>query len=150
MPLSLYLEPGQILPDLPAGDRDVILAALVAPLLTALPGLDRSEALDALRRREDIGSTGIGGGLAIPHAKAASCPRIAVVLARSAQGRRFNAADGRDCHIFCMLLAPPEAMHLAVLGAFARILKENALQARLLTAPDAAAMWELMNCAWKD
>jgi PTS system nitrogen regulatory IIA component len=152
MPLGDYLPRENILADFAARDKEEALAALVGQAGLSCPGLDQSAALEILRQRESLGSTGIGDGLAIPHGKVAGCPRILATLARSRAGCDFNAVDGRKCRILCLLLAPPEAAcaHLNVLGHFARIFKIRKLQDSFMAASSAEDIWKLLEAAWDE
>lgn len=152
MPLSDYLSPQRISAALEASTKDEALLAMVKLMECSCPGLDRGRTLEVLHQREALGSTGIGDGVAIPHAKIESCEAISVAIGRSKEGCDFNAMDGRKCHIFCMLLAPHKAaaMHLSILAHFVRIFKTNEFRTRFMEAPDEAAIWKLLESAWRD
>lgn len=152
MPLSDYLAPGCINAALAVQTKDQALGALVDLLVKPCPGLDRGRVITVLHQREALGSTGIGDGVAIPHGKVEGCEKISVAIGRSREGCDFNSMDGRKCHIFCLLLAPPgaAALHLTVLAHFARIFKTHAFRARFMEAPDEAALWKLLESAWRD
>lgn len=65
-------------------------------------------ALKAVKEREKIGSTGIGGGVAIPHAKSKAVSERVVALARSADGLDFHSVDGEPVHILFLIVSPPD------------------------------------------
>ncbi len=152
MPVKDYLSKECIITELRASTKDEALAELAARAAVVCPGLDTAEVIKVLHQREALGSTGIGEGVAIPHGKVAGCAHITVILARSASGCDFSAVDGRNCHIFCLLLAPPSAaaMHLSVLAHFVRIFKSQEFRRRFMEAPDEAVIWALLDSAWKD
>lgn len=108
--------------------------------------------MTVLHRRERLGSTGIGDGVAIPHGKDAICSRVTVAVGRSLAGCDFAALDGKKCHIFCLLLAPESvaAGHLSLLAYFAKIFKSNEFRKRFMDAADADAIWRLINSTWRD
>lgn len=152
MPLSDYLSPDCICANLEASSKDQAMEALVDLITKSCPGLDRGRAITVLHQREALGSTGIGDGVAIPHGKLEGCEKITVAIAKSEKGCDFNSMDGRKCHIFCLLLAPPKAaaMHLSVLAHFVRIFKTNEFRKRFMEARDEAAIWKLLDSAWRD
>lgn len=152
MPLSDYLARENIIPDMTAASKDDAMSILAEQAACTCPGLDRGRIIQVLNQREALGSTGIGDGVAIPHGKVDGCPCITVFIARSVDGCDFNAVDGRKCHIFCMLLAPPSAaaMHLSVLAHFVRLFKIQEFRNRFMEAQDADEIWNLLDKAWKD
>lgn len=152
MPLADYLSQRCICANLKAETKEQALEAMVDLIIKSCPGLDRGRALDVLKQREALGSTGIGDGVAIPHGKVEGCGNITVAIGRSAEGCAFDAVDGRKCHIFCLLLAPPRAaaMHLTVLGHFVRMFKTNAFRSSFMEVHDEADIWRLLESAWRD
>lgn len=152
MPLSDYLSPASVSANLKADNKDQALLAMAELMETSCPGLDRGRVITVLNQREALGSTGIGDGVAIPHGKVEGCKKISVAIGRSVAGCDFKSMDGRPCHIFCMLLAPPSAaaMHLTVLAHFVRILKTSEFRKRFMEAPDEAAIFKLIESAWRD
>lgn len=152
MPLSDYLSPAAVNANLQAAGKDRALEAMVELIETSCPGLDRGRTIKVLHQREALGSTGVGDGVAIPHGKVEGCEKITVAVGRCIDGCEFNALDGRKCHIFCLLLAPPKAaaLHLTVLAHFVRVFKTNEFRRRFMEAPDEAAIWKLLDSAWRD
>jgi PTS system nitrogen regulatory IIA component len=108
--------------------------------LTSLLGLEAGPEralLAALERREAMGSTGIGRGIAVPHSRTSIVSRLRVVYGRRPGGIAFNAVDGAPVEHFFLLIAPPvEASnaYLPVLGRIARLAKEPDAPARLTAA----------------
>jgi PTS system nitrogen regulatory IIA component len=152
MALSEYLSKERIIADLGACSKNEVLETLAELGTRNCPELDLGRVIEVLNQREILGSTGIGEGVAIPHAKVEGCRHITVALARSINGCNFNAVDGRKCHIFCMLLAPPNAavMHLSVLAHFVRVFKPQEFRNRFMEAEDEEQIWNLLNSVWKD
>lgn len=101
---------------------------------------------DAIRQRERLGATSVGGGIAIPHAKILNIPSIFAVFARLEKPVDFDARDGAPVDLICMLIAPEGAGadHLKALSRIARALHDPALVARLRGAKDAAALYLLL------
>ena len=92
------------------------------------------EALKAVLKREQVMSTGIGGGVAIPHAQSPAVKRLAVGLIRPEQPIDFEAIDGRPVNLVFMILGPEErGGFVRVLARISRLLYDGELQSRLLT-----------------
>lgn len=131
-----------ILADLPATSKKQALQALAekaSGLFSAAP----ESLMTALVDREKIGSTGIGGGTAIPHAKMAKASRLYAVLARLETPVDYDAIDGKPVDIVFMLIAPAEnktTQHLKTLAQVSRFLRDPDVLAGLRAAPDADAM----------
>lgn len=132
-----------IVADLRATSRDEVLAELVTCVVAAHPDIDQGEALRVLLDRERIGSTGIGEGLAIPHARLPKLDRAVACFGRSRAGAEFKALDGQPTHLFLALLAPVGAagFHLKALARASRMLKDASFRSRLMQAEDRAALW---------
>jgi mannitol/fructose-specific phosphotransferase system IIA component (Ntr-type) len=119
--------------DLRAESKDDLLKELVALL-----GLDeKSEAIlfKTLKRRENLGSTGIGKGIAIPHCRSLVVNRLRLAYGRKPQGMDFNAIDGGAVHNFFLIVAPPlevSNQYLPVLGKIAQFAKDPEVPERLL------------------
>lgn len=139
MRLRDFFTPGAISFDLQATDKDSALAAVVRLL-----GLDprASETLlRVLQRRETLGSTGFGRGIAIPHGRSLVASRLRVAYGHAPQGVEWHAVDGRPVHHVFLVVAPPleiSNQYLPVLGRVAQLAKEPDVPARLsaLDRPD--------------
>lgn len=112
--------------------KDEILKELIALL-----GLDeKSENIlyKMLKRRENLGSTGIGRGIAIPHCRSLVVSKLRVAFGRKPQGIDFNAIDNQPVHYFFLIVAPPlevSNQYLPVLGRLAQFAKEPDTTRRL-------------------
>lgn len=97
---------------------------------------DKEEFLNALLEREGLATTGIGRGIAFPHARSASVEGIVVALARSDAGIEFDALDGKPVHLMFMMGTSPECVeeYLKVLARISRLLKKDQAKDALLTA----------------
>ena len=136
-----------VIPTLAARTKDAVLEELAAKLVEGHPEQDLRELLAILQERERLGSTGIGDGIAIPHGKVRRMTGgLALVFGRSPAGVDFGALDGRPAHLFFLLVAPEEAVgvHLKMLARISRILKNPAVRRGLLEAPDAAAIYTII------
>jgi PTS system fructose-specific IIC component len=120
-------------------EKKKVIAELVALLHRAgrMPSEEvREEILAALYERESLTSTGLGYGVAIPHAKTDAIGRSLVAFGKSAEGIDFEALDGNPVRIFFLVLAPHEATdeYLKILAAIASVLKSEKQRRALLEA----------------
>jgi nitrogen PTS system EIIA component len=149
MTLRDFLDRDLLLPDLQATSKTEVLRELVSALARKWPDFDTEDAFRVLREREDLGSTGIGEGVAIPHGKLQDLKQIVLVVGRSSNGVGYDALDHRPCHIFFMVLAPEQVagMHLRILANITRLLKDDHFRAGFLSAENEEAFWEALNAA---
>ncbi len=146
MKISEYLRPEDIIPELAASTKIEVLEELASVLAAHHDGVDGKLLLDKILEREKLGSTGIGDGIAIPHAKLKSIGNIMVLFGRSARGVNFNALDGKPVHIFFLLVARDEnfGAHLKLLARISRILKNPSFRSHLLEARDTESIYQLI------
>ncbi len=100
-----------------------------------------------LKRRENLGSTGIGRGIAIPHCRSLVVNRLRVAFGRKATGLDFKAIDDKPVHFMFLIVAPPlevSNQYLPVLGKIAQFSKEPDVPQRLLTLPTPADFMALL------
>lgn len=134
-------ESAQITLDLPASSKREALQSLCQ--LAALEvNLHESAIFAAINERESLASTGIGQGLAIPHAKIEGVDRVVGILARLASPVDYDAVDGKPVDVVFMLLAPADAGsdHLRALAAASRLLRDPAIASFCRTARTPAAL----------
>jgi len=136
--LSELLSPAAINLDLKSADRDSVLGELVSqiPQLAGQPEA-RQTLLRALYEREQLHSTGIGDGIALPHSRNALVglvDRPILVLGRHKQGIPYDAIDSAPARLFFLLVAPTVTQHLAILARLSRLLRDPKLRQGLLTA----------------
>lgn len=111
--------------DLESEDKDGVLKELVA--LLALDEKSESILYKTLKRRENLGSTGIGKGIAIPHCRSLVVKRLRLAYGRRRGGLDFNAIDGAPVRNFFLIIAPPlevSNQYLPVLGKIAQFAKD--------------------------
>ena len=139
MRLRDFFSPEAISLSLRAGSKDDILAEMVALL-----GTDERSAgtlLRILQRRENLGSTGVGRGIAIPHGRSLVVSRLRLAFGLKREGIDFQAIDGRLVYSFFLIVAPPleiSNQYLPVLGRIAQFAKEPDVPDRLtaLNSPE--------------
>ena len=107
--------------------------------------LDQHVILDALQARENLGSTGLGKGFALPHARLDALQRFFALFVRLVRPIDFASIDGLPVDLVILLLTPANAgnQHLATLAALSRPLRNATFMQRLRKAPDATAIIEL-------
>lgn len=147
MTITRFLLPEDIIADLMSTTKEEALAELAAKIIERQQsGISHAEVLKILLERERLGSTGIGDGVAIPHGKIRNAKDLMLVFGRSLSGVDFNSLDGRPAHLFFLLIAPEQAVgeHLKMLARISRILKDPSTRKRLLDAPDAATVYDVI------
>jgi nitrogen PTS system EIIA component len=124
--------------DMQARDKKGILDELVAPVAAAA-GENHEKLVKVLLERERLGSTGIGGGIGIPHGKLKNLQSLILGFGLSRQGVDFESMDGRPTHIFFLLLTPENSagMHLKLLARISRMLKNTDFKERLMQSQTA-------------
>lgn len=127
-----------------AYDKPRLLHDLAARAAAAL-GLDASKLAAALLRREDLGSTGLGGGIAIPHTRMAGIQKPFAVLAILRTPVPFDAIDDRPVDIVFLLVAPDNGDALKALAGLSRILRDPAIVERLRHAVSAQAAYDALD-----
>lgn len=116
------LKPERVILNLTSTKKEEVLKELVDVL--NFPEDKKKIVLQTLLKREQIGSTGIGKGIAIPHCRSAVLDRVYLVVGRSKKGINFDAIDGKPVHLFFLLCASPrdpESRYLITLGKIAQI-----------------------------
>jgi mannitol/fructose-specific phosphotransferase system IIA component (Ntr-type) len=124
---------------LQGGSKDEILAELVS--LLRMDERSSGTLLRIIQRRENLGSTGIGRGIAIPHCRSLVVSRLRLAFGHRAEGVEFQAIDSKPVCNFFLIVAPPleiSNQYLPVLGRIAQLAKEPEVPERLaaLQSPD--------------
>ncbi|TXC72252.1 PTS lactose transporter subunit IIC [Sphingomonas ginsenosidivorax] len=129
---SDMLRDDAVLTGVVAATKKAVLQQLAAVAATVIDG-DAKMITDKLLAREKLGSTGFGGGVAIPHAKIDGLEQVTAVFARLAQPVDFQAVDDLPVDLVFLLLSPTDAgaVHLKALARVSRRLRDQAFLARL-------------------
>jgi len=140
-----FLRPEAVNASLSGRSAAEVLAELSRPVAAAT-GLEAGRLLQTLLDREKLGSTGVGEGVAIPHGKLPGLPSILAAFGRAPEGIDFRAIDGRPARLFFALFAPESSAgaHLKALARVSRIFRSPAFREAILAAPDAAAIFRLI------
>ncbi len=122
-----FLPESAIQAELKSQSKKEVLKELVATLTEAHGIKNSANILEALLEREELGSTGIGQGIAIPHGKSDAVTKVIAALGISKKGIDFDALDGEPAYIFFMLIAPSNSagIHLKILAKISRLLKDK-------------------------
>ena len=139
MKLHHYLRPELVMLDLETEGVENTLRDLVHLLAESGLARDEGSVLDALLERESAQSTGIGGGVAIPHAVYPELSSTVIALALSRKGIDFLSLDEKPVHSIFLLLSPPAASstHIKLLARIARLMRQPDVLEQLLKASSA-------------
>lgn len=145
----IRLEKQCIIPELQSTGKEAVLRELAEAVHANHPGIDLDTMTRVLAEREQLGSTGVGKGIAIPHGKLPGLDKLLLCLGRSRRGISFDAKDNRPVHLFVMILAPIDMAeeYLQALGWVSRLLKDAATRNKLLHAADEETILDLFNCS---
>ncbi|MDP1630501.1 MAG: PTS IIA-like nitrogen regulatory protein PtsN [Caulobacter sp.] len=145
MNIGDLLDPRAIAPRAGGGNKRQVLSA-VADIAARNFHLEAGDILEALLEREAAGSTGLGNGVAIPHARLASLPRMQGVFMRLEQPTAFESLDHQPVDLIFALFAPPQAdtEHLRTLARVSRLLRQGDLRQQLRQARTAEAIHALL------
>lgn len=145
MRLREFLDPSAVSLDLQAPTKDLVFDELVALLR-----LDERSTLQIsrlLKRRETLGSTGVGRGFAIPHCRSLALNRLRLAFGLHRAGLDYEAVDNRPVHIFFMIVAPPTEVsnqYLPVLGKIAQLAQMPDVPERLRALNDPEQLFQLL------
>ncbi len=141
MTIGDLLERGAISPRVTATTKRQALTVIAEVAARSLK-LDANQALEALLAREAVGSTGVGRGVAIPHARMPGLSSVRAVLLRLEKPVQFDAMDGEPVDLMVALFAPPEAgsEHLRALARVSRLLRRPEIREQLRQAQSADAI----------
>lgn len=148
MKLSDLIDPKAIVSDLECTTKEDVIRELVEVLAKAkkIDEKDSKKLVAALMAREQLGSTGIGQGLAVPHAKHTSVENLVAAFGRSKKGIDFDSLDGEPVYLVFLLLSNKEAsgLHLEALAYITKLLRDDLFCRFLKDAKDHAEIVELL------
>ena len=145
MEFSELLRPEGVLADLKASSKKQVLQQL-ASTAAKISGEDEREIFDALLERERLGTTGVGHGIAIPHAKLSGLKHLFALFARLEHPVNFDAIDEDPVDLVFLLLAPEAsgADHLKALARISRLLRDEDMCAKLRGSEGPDALFALL------
>jgi len=145
MPIADLIGPSQVLLGLRVSDKAELLGELARRAAAAV-SLAPSTILRALQAREELGSTGLGRGFALPHARLDGLSKFYALCVRLQRPIEYQAIDGKPVDLVILLLTPEaaSAQHLATLAALSRPLRDEAFVQQLRRARDPVALHRLL------
>jgi PTS system fructose-specific IIA component/PTS system nitrogen regulatory IIA component len=137
-----------IMAQLAAETKEAVIAEMVDSLVNAnkIADEDRDSIVKAIMKREELGSTGIGRGVAVPHTKHPSVERLVGTVAISAEGVDFDSLDGEKVQLFFLLISPPDRPgdHLRALENISRQLRDDTFCRFLKQAKNSGDIQQLL------
>jgi fructose-specific phosphotransferase system IIA component len=147
MTLANLLSESQIIPEMASKERWEAIRELVDLLVEAgkVDKSDREDVLECIRQREETMSTGIGFGIAIPHASSAKVGEVVAAFGRSTSGIPFESLDGEPVNFIVLFVVPKDQFqtHLRTLAAIAKFLNDKTVREELSKAPSPAAILQV-------
>ena len=140
MQIMDFLSKKAILTDIKSAKKEEVIKELVDALISAgeIEKRYRNKLIEALTTRESLGSTAIGQGIAIPHAKSDCVDKLIAAFGISKKGVDFDSLDGEPAYIFFLLVAPQDSAgpHLKALARISRLLKDKYFRDSLRACTD--------------
>lgn len=145
MKISQFLHKDSIIADLKAKDKKGVIDEL-ALTISKTTKTSAETIAEILLEREQLGSTGIGGGIAIPHGKLNLTESIMIGFGLSKKGIEYESLDNRPVHIFFVLLTSENSTggHLKVLAQISKLLKTDSFKKGLLSAQSVDDIYEII------
>ena len=149
MKIMDFLSKKSILADLKSTKKEDVIKEMVDLLISSgeVDKSSRAKVVDALTERESLGSTAIGQGIAIPHAKTDSVGQLVGAFALSKKGVDFDSLDGEPVYIFFLLLAAQDSAgpHLKALARISRLFKDKYFRDNLRSCADENAIIDVIS-----
>jgi PTS system nitrogen regulatory IIA component len=143
-----YFEEDLFIPDLQSSDKQSAIAELVDHLVAKKRVKNGNIVLEALRKRESLGSTGIGKHLAVPHGRTTVTTNLTVLFARSVEGVPWESLDGKPVHFIVLVLGPHQDKdnhYLPLLGKVVEFARDANTRKRLLKSDTHAALVDVLS-----
>jgi nitrogen PTS system EIIA component len=149
MRMSNFVIREAIIPALTATTKDGVIREMVRSLHAAgyFREADVEDIVKSVLRREQLGSTGIGRNIAIPHSKHANADRLIGTLALSPNGVPFDSIDGEPVYVFVLLVSPQDRPgdHLRALENVVRTMRDDNFVKKLRQSTNRDAIWQLID-----
>jgi fructose-specific phosphotransferase system IIA component len=136
MKLTHYIKPECFIPDLPERTREDALARIVHAVAEKGFIKNEKEVFDRLMERENIQSTAVGNGIAIPHCFTDEVPDLIIAVARSKAGLEFDSFDGKPTQVVFLLMGNRQehSLHLKALARIARLIKSTSFIEKIIAS----------------
>ncbi|MCX7392675.1 MAG: PTS sugar transporter subunit IIA [Planctomycetales bacterium] len=148
MKLCDFVVQAAVIPNMPAGSKESAIRLMVAALQNtgSIKESDTEGIVAAILKREELGSTGIGRGVAVPHTKHPSVDKLIAAIAVSNVGVDFASLDGEAVYVMFLLISPPDRPgdHLRGLENISRHLRNEKFCKFLRQCNTAERIWELL------
>lgn len=146
MKIEDLLSDDLVLGDLRGRTKPEVIQELATAVAKKYPEVDYAGLVAALEQREQLNSTALGDGVAIPHGKLSGVKRVLAAFGRSRKGIDFQSIDGKATHLFFLLVAPEDSAgaHLKALARISRLLKDESFRNRLLAAGENAELFAII------
>ena len=144
--ISDYLKLEAIIMEIKAKEKIAAINELVEHMVAKNLVSDGKEFIKALAKRENLESTGIGDGIAIPHARTNAVEDLILAFARSPKGIDFSSIDGKPSHII-FLIASPESQkseYIVALAKLSRLLRKTSVREMLRSAKDREEVMDII------
>ena len=147
MKLSKFSDENLIVFDLKSTAKEEIIEELVELVNTSNMVIDKATLLKDIKDRENLVTTGIGYGVAFPHAKTKSVKGIVIAFGRSNEGIDFEAIDHKPVNLFFLIAAPEDAIgaHLNVMSRLSYLMKSEENRQKLMKATSPGEVLELID-----
>lgn len=149
MRMSDFVVRDAIVPRLLQTTKEGIIREIVQSLRAAgyFPGDELEAVVKAILKREQLGSTGIGRSIAIPHGKSTAVERLIGTVALCPEGASFDSIDGEPVHLFVLLVSPQDRPgdHLRALESVVRTMKDDGYVKSLREATTKEEIWRLLD-----
>lgn len=134
-----------IITDIKSKVKNEVIEELVASI-SKITGIKSAELIKVLLERERLGSTGIGGGIGIPHGKLKNLESLIMGFGLSRKGVDFESIDSRPTHLFFILLTPENStgLHLKLLARISRLLKNESFKKKLMKAVSSDEVYSII------
>jgi PTS system nitrogen regulatory IIA component len=145
MKLTDFISKNTVIADLKSTDKKSVLEELTLPV-SEITQIEHKDLVKVLIERENLGSTGIGNGIGIPHGKLKNLQTLVIGLGVSHKGVNFDAMDGKPVYLFFLLLTPDNStdLHLKLLARISKILKNEIFKEKIVHASRPEEIMQLL------
>ena len=146
MKVSKFIKIENIVPELKANNKTEILKELTGVVSSNSSNLNYQKTLETIQERENLCSTAMDEGVAIPHGKLHGISNIIIAFGKSSKGIDFDSLDNKPTSLFILLLSPENSskQHIQALAKISNIFKNNSLRENIINSDNAEEILELI------